>query len=133
MIVDLFGGTIQRLEHAMDFASAKNRAISTNIANTDTPEYKTKDVVFKDVLNEKLGAELSMRATHPKHITRSSHVDRPYDVITKGGTTYHHNGNNVDIDKEMSDLAKNQIYYNGLAERINGKFQSMKNVIRGGN
>ena len=32
-----------------------------------------------------------------------------------------------------SKLAKNQIYYNSLAERMNGKFQNLKNVIRGGN
>lgn len=46
---------------------------------------------------------------------------------------YSHNGNNVDIDKEMAELAENQIYYNGLVDRINGKFGSLQTVIRGGN
>ena len=41
-------------------------------------------------------------------------------------------GNSVDIDKEMADLASNQIYYNALTERISGKFSSLQNVIRGG-
>ena len=38
----------------------------------------------------------------------------------------------MDIDKEMADLASNQIYYNALIERISGKFSSLQNVIRGG-
>lgn len=131
--MNIFGGTIYALENALDYSAAKNRAISTNIANVDTPGYKSKDVVFKDVLNEKLDTTIAMRTTHPKHIAQTPSLQRPYEIITNNSTTYHHNGNNVDIDKEMSELAKNQIYYNSLAERMNGKFQNLKNVIRGGN
>lgn len=47
--------------------------------------------------------------------------------------TYNHNGNSVDIDKEMTELAENQIYYQALVERINGKFNSIKSVLNGGN
>jgi flagellar basal-body rod protein FlgB len=38
----------------------------------------------------------------------------------------------VDIDKEMTDLAANQIYYNAVTDRLSGKFQSLQDVIRGG-
>jgi flagellar basal-body rod protein FlgB len=38
----------------------------------------------------------------------------------------------VDIDKEMSDLAENQIYYYTMIDQLAGKFQSLQTVIKGG-
>ena len=45
---------------------------------------------------------------------------------------YNHNGNNVDVDHEMAELAKNQLYYQAVVDRLNGKFSSLEKVIRGG-
>lgn len=131
--MDLFKGTIQNLERSLDYASAKNRAISSNIANIDTPNYKSKDVVFKDVLNDAISSSVPAKRTDPRHIPFSGHSGANYQLVTKNNTTYNHNGNNVDIDKEMTELATNQIYYNSLIDRVNGKFSSLQTVIRGGN
>ncbi|WP_284139944.1 MULTISPECIES: flagellar basal body rod protein FlgB [unclassified Virgibacillus] len=130
--MDLFGGTIQTLEKSLDFASIKNQTISTNISNNDTPGYKAKDVVFKDVLNNALQDSLAAKRTHKKHIAFNEDIHKPYQMIRKTNTMYNHNGNNVDVDKEMAELAKNQIYYNSLVDRINGKFRSLESVLKGG-
>lgn len=53
-------------------------------------------------------------------------------VINKPNVNYNENGNSVDLDKEMADMATNQIYFNALTERINGKFNTLQTVIRGG-
>ncbi|WP_068672400.1 flagellar basal body rod protein FlgB [Oceanobacillus sp. Castelsardo] len=131
--MDLFGGTVRTLENSLDYASTKNRVISNNIANVDTPNYKTKDVVFKNILDNAIQSKLEARKTNEKHLPFYSENKSTYRVITKNNTIYNHNGNNVDIDKQMSDLAKNQIYYNSLVDRMNGKFNSLRTVIRGGN
>jgi len=130
--VNLFSGTISALQNSLDYASAKNRVISTNIANVDSPGYKSKDVVFKEVLNGKLDSSLEAKRTKPKHLPFNATSLKPYQIVTNNNTTYNHNGNNVDVDKEMAELAKNQIYYNSLVDRINGKFGSLQTVIRGG-
>jgi len=131
--VDLFGSTIRTLENSLDYASTKNRVISNNIANVDTPNYKAKDVVFKNILDDAIQSNLEAKKTNDKHLSFHSESNSTYRVITKNNTIYNHNGNNVDIDKQMSDLAKNQIYYNSLVDRMNGKFNSLRTVIRGGN
>ncbi len=129
----LFGKTIQTLEHSLDYSSLKNRTISNNIANVDTPGYKSKEVVFKDVLNQELSPSFESKRTNEKHIPfTSQNHSRSFNVTTKSNTSYNHNGNNVDIDKEMSDLAKNQIYYQSLVDRLSGKFRSLESVIKGG-
>lgn len=130
--MDLFGHTFNTLEQSLHYATAKNRAISTNIANVDTPNYKAKDVTFKHRLNEALNHTVTANKTHERHLSFNDENRLPYQTIKKSYTTYNHNGNNVDIDKEMSDLAKNQIYYQGLVDRINGKFNNLQTVIRGG-
>lgn len=130
--MDLFGGTIQQLEQSLNYSATKNRAISSNIANIDTPNYKSKDVVFKNVLNDAMSSSVTAKRTDERHIPFNEH-NLNHQVTTKNNTTYNHNGNNVDVDKEMAELATNQIYYNSLIDRINGKFGSLQTVIRGGN
>src|SRR5690606_8096731 len=111
------------------YASVKNQTISSNIANVDTPNYKSKQVVFKDVLNQELSNSIDAKRTHPKHFQFEATNKLPYNIIEQKNTTFNHNGNNVDIDKEMAELAKNQIYYQSLIDRINGKFNSLQTVI----
>lgn len=130
--MDLFGNTFNTLEQSLHFATTKNKAISTNISNVDTPNYKANDVVFKQALNEALQNTVPTKKTNARHLDFNNEERLPYQTIKKSNTMYNHNGNNVDIDKEMSELAKNQIYYQGLVDRMNGKFNNLQTVIRGG-
>lgn len=130
--MNLFGGTISKLENSLNYAAMKNNTISDNIANADTPGYKAKDVQFKNILDDTLTSSIQAKRTTEKHIPFNSNQNSSYRVVSQSNTMYNHNGNNVDIDKEMTELAKNQIYYNGLIGRINGKFGSLQTVIRGG-
>ncbi|SFA77762.1 flagellar basal-body rod protein FlgB [Lentibacillus halodurans] len=132
--MELFTGSFQTLEHSLKYASAKNRAISNNIANVDTPGYKAKDVEFKNVLNNELNASFNAKRTDSKHLPFDRlNADQSLQTVSRQNTEYNHNGNNVDVDKEMAELAKNQIYYQALVDRMNGKFSSLKTVIGGGN
>jgi len=48
-----------------------------------------------------------------------------------GTTTMRTDGNNVDVDIEMADLAKNNIYYNAMVRQIGDYMSSLKSVIAG--
>ncbi|MFD2925517.1 flagellar basal body rod protein FlgB [Halobacillus naozhouensis] len=128
----LFSETFTLLENSLNYTTAKNRSISNNIANVDTPGYKVKDVVFKQVLDGEMN-NLEAKRTNSRHFPFTNEANSPYTTVTKQGTTYNHNGNNVDIDKEMNELAKNQILYQALVDRMGGKFRSLENVLKGGN
>lgn len=119
------------LESALDYSSERNKKISNNIANADTPNYKSQDVLFKSHLKKAMDNQIANKRTHPKHF-KFSNENRPFHVITNHQTTFNHNGNNVDMDKEMSNLAKNQIYYQSVVDNINSKFHQLQSVIRGG-
>lgn len=123
---------ISTLERALDYSSLKQKVISQNIANVDTPNYKAKDVSFKSVLQNELDTSFNTYRTDNRHIDFSDSSSSSTGIITQRNVQYNHNGNSVDMDKEMSNLATNQIYYNALIERLNGKFSTLQNVIRGG-
>ncbi|WP_078430708.1 flagellar basal body rod protein FlgB [Alkalihalobacterium alkalinitrilicum] len=121
------------LEKALDGAALRQRTISHNIANVDTPNYKTKKVNFQHTLDQAV-SQNSFNAirTDNRHMNFSTGKQREAYVTSVNNTMYNHNLNNVDIDKEMSALAENQIYYNALIDRLNGRFNSLQTVIKGG-
>jgi flagellar basal-body rod protein FlgB len=128
----LFSNTISTLENALNYSSTKQKVISQNIANVDTPNYKAKDVSFKAMLQNEMGQSMHAFRTDQRHFEFTETGSAQSGIIDRGNVQYNHNGNSVDLDKEMSDLAENQIYYNALVERMNGKFSTLQNVIRGG-
>ena len=128
----LFSNTVSLLERALDYSAIKQKVISQNIANVDTPNYKAKEVNFKAILSNELSNTVTAKRTDIRHFPFQSSTSMS-DVIKTQNTSYNNNGNNVDVDKEMAELATNQIYYNALVERISGKFQTLQTVIRGGN
>ena len=130
--MDLFSGTISNLDKALNYSATKQKVISQNIANVDTPNYKAKDVSFKAAFNEALGESLITNRTNVRHFEFGKTNHSSSTIITKNQVSYNESGNSVDIDQEMTDLATNQIYNNALIERISWKFSSLQNVIRGG-
>lgn len=127
----IFDSTIHSVERALNFSATKNKTISQNIANVDTPGYKSKSVTFKDVLSQEKERSFAAKRTDSKHIPFSAN-NNTFNIQENSNTTYNHNGNNVDIDYEMTQLAENQIYYNSMVDRLNDKMRTLQTVIRGG-
>ncbi|WP_270573351.1 flagellar basal body rod protein FlgB [Bacillus glycinifermentans] len=128
--MDIFSGTIKTLEGALQRANVKQKVISDNIANVDTPNYKAKKVSFKNMLNEE-SSRIDALKTDYRHIDFKGNESN-YSIVSSKQTSYQQNRNNVDIDQEMSKMAENQIQYQALVERISGKFNSLKTAITGG-
>lgn len=124
------------LEKSLDAAWSRNDIIAQNLANIDTPEYKRKDVAFEQYLNDSLGKNsLEGKLTDTRHIPiHTKDIDKIEPTITEDNseTSMRIDGNNVDIDNEMSYLAKNTIKYNALIQMINSNYSKIKNVIAEG-
>lgn len=123
--------TNQLLETAMASSMTRQNTISQNIANVDTPNYKAKKTVFAHELDRaKESQTLNAGRTDARHLEFGGRSDdQPATVVKRNNTMYNHNGNNVDIDLEMSELAKNQIYYNSLVDRMNGRLNNVRTVL----
>lgn len=130
--MNLFGGTIANLESGLTYATVKQKTIAQNIANADTPNYKAKDVSFKQMLSEATTSGISASKTNEKHIDFQAEQSTP-GVYSYSNLNYRQNGNGVDMDKEQASLAENTIYYNALIERVSSKYTTLQTVLKGGN
>ena len=133
MIDKLFSGT-SSLERGLDASWMKNKVISDNIANADTPNFKSSKVEFKNLLNAEISKDgFTARKTRKGHIDFTNESSDSLLTITENtDTTMRMDGNNVDIEYEASELAKNSIYYNALAQKLNSEFARLRSAIKEG-
>ncbi|MFJ7735238.1 flagellar basal body rod protein FlgB [Lysinibacillus sp. NPDC097287] len=129
--MNLFGGTISSLENGLSYATLNQKTIANNIANVDTPNYKAKDVSFKNMLEEEQRSSISAYRTDERHYDFSITQSTP-GVSNIDNLRYRNNGNAVDMDAQQAKMAENQIYYNALIDRVNGKLNTLNTVFKGG-
>ncbi|ACL70441.1 flagellar basal body rod protein FlgB [Halothermothrix orenii] len=123
--------TLDFLKLGLDGASKRHRALADNIANVDTPNYKRKDVDFVSTLKSiaSQNAKLKLETTDDGHISGTGSVLKPFKEYRITNTSYRNDGNNVDIEVEMAELAKNNLYYNTLVQQISQKFKILNETI----
>lgn len=118
----------------LDAGALRQRVIANNIANVNTPHFKKSAVVFESLLKNALGEQtINMRTTSPAHFasTASQNGMEP-QVKQIETTTMRTDGNNVDIDEEMVNLASNGILYQATARQLNDQYSILSYVITGG-
>ncbi|WP_100487675.1 flagellar basal body rod protein FlgB [Sporolactobacillus pectinivorans] len=115
------------IEQALNGSMAEQNAIAQNIANIDTPGYKAQKVVFDDALQ----GELQANQTGSGQLPFSNSANQGFHTVTDTYGTIQNNGNNVDIDHEMSELSQNQLLYQSLTQAASDQFKRF-NIVLGG-
>jgi len=122
------------LEGGLDGLSLRNRVLADNIANADTPNFKRSDVSFDNVLQAALqkkdAGQITLKRTSSLHMSATG-MTRDNFVIQDQNTTFRNDGNNVDIDIEMTKLAENTLHYNALSRSLSSHLSMLKQVIQG--
>ncbi|UCD17467.1 MAG: flagellar basal body rod protein FlgB [Candidatus Zixiibacteriota bacterium] len=118
------------LKKFLDLSSVRHKLISGNIANVSTPGYRGKDIDFHGELQKVAYRKGGIKGalTHPNHLpTGQSAESGPDIIVDKSRET---NGiNNVNIDREMANLAENQIYFSVGAKLLANQFQALRKAI----
>jgi len=128
----LDGPVLNVLQKGLEASSIRQQVLSNNVANVDTPNFKRSDVDFQAVLGAAIGetsGALSMKQSSPKHI--SGVADGVGSgVVMDQSTSLRNDGNNVDVDKEMTNVAENGLYYNSLTSVISSQLGLLRMVIK---
>jgi flagellar basal-body rod protein FlgB len=90
---------VAALRRQMTVAAARTVATGGNIANLDTPGYKTKEVSFEQTLGQKM---LPLRATSKGHLGGAAAAEAP--VVETPGLAERRDGNNVQLDRELMNM-----------------------------
>lgn len=128
----LDGRILNVLQKGLEASSMRQHVLSNNVANIDTPNFKRSDVDFQAVLSTVLGERnenLDMKLTSIQHIPGLA--DRGgAGVVMDQSTSLRNDGNNVDVDREMTNVAENGLYYNSLTRTISSQLGLLRMVIK---
>ena len=98
----------------MDLLGKRQQLVAANVANADTPGYKTKDIDFQFEFMS------LVKGQQPETIDAQGLKEKP-------------DGNNVNIDREARLLAENQMRFNLAATLVRGQLKAVQSAIQGGN
>lgn len=134
-MIDQITGKTKILEKALDAAWLRNETISNNIANVNTPGFKKSYVKFEEYLSDSLSQfQISGIKKSDKFIPigkGSGTIPEP-GIEQESFTSMKRDKNNVDVDVEMAELAKNTIKYNAVIAQLTKEFSKIKLAMNSG-
>jgi flagellar basal-body rod protein FlgB len=113
----------------------RQNVVMSNLANLKTPGYKERTLEFEEDLQKALNldAQGKMTRTAGSHMPAVFNPDNfgpEWDKVFKPRVV--HGEDQVDIDKEMAKMAKNNMRYNALATILKGNFEGLNKIITEG-
>ena len=132
----IFSETISTLEKSLNLRSLQHKALTSNIANIDTPNYKAVELVVEEEINKNKssGRGIQLVRTHADHLQlEHGRLNRvKFKAAKPPAFSLRGDGNTVDVDRTMGKLAENTLLYKTAAQLISKKFKGLRNVIKGG-
>ena len=110
--------TMLRVEHFLDLVTFRHELISSNLANVDTPGYRTQDVDFEGEMRR---AEQRLEGNPV-----SPHVQEVKGLIERP------DGNNVSLERETLSLARVQLQYRAGVELLRNEIHTIQSAINEG-
>ena len=120
------------LRSALNALALRQRTLANNVANADTPGFKSSDVRFEQLLSQAMQGQakaVSPARTHAQHLGGSARGPVEGELVTSQNTPLRNDGNNVDIDQQMVRLAETAITYSALTQLAASRLALLKSVI----
>ncbi|MCL1881723.1 MAG: flagellar basal body rod protein FlgB [Oscillospiraceae bacterium] len=111
------------LEQGLQFTSANTRVIANNIANIDTPGFKSRYLTFSGVLRDRMDRNADHRFQRELHV-------RTNDVFVDEITSGQPDGNNVDFEFQASLLRQNALRQESLMVQLEAEFRMLRAAMR---
>jgi flagellar basal-body rod protein FlgB len=133
MSFDLFGTTFTLLSKVLDLRSQRHTIITSNIANAETPQYRSVHLDFEEQLRRVLpsGNQLRLTTTNPGHVPAYGDIGAVQPRAEHENTQVQRaDGNTVDLEKEVVRMSQNQLMYDAASQIIKRKFEGLTNVMK---
>ena len=125
-----FDSALGNHDKALLVRSRRAELLASNIANSDTPGYKAKDIDFKTALANVQQSSQGLKLTHHNHIQASSLLAGTH-VMYRIPNQSALDGNTVDAQLEKSAFAENALRYQASLAFLDMKFKGLKAALKG--
>lgn len=131
--MDVNDKTLKALTTALNFREMRQELISSNVANANTPGFKAKKLDFEEALARALDVDgqMQMGVTDERHhnVGNGGFNNLEPEIYDNPNGVVSENGNTVDVEAEMAQMAENKLMYDALVQLINKKMGIMKYAI----
>ena len=123
-------------ETALKLRTRRQEILSNNLANSDTPEYKARDIDFAKTLENELSGKnrfpgsITLTTTHQAHIAIKPIQEDP-GLLYRIPSQPSMDGNTVDSDIELSQFTKNSVFTEAALTFLGGTIKSRMSAITG--
>jgi flagellar basal-body rod protein FlgB len=118
------------IKQGLNATSLRSKVIANNIANVNTKGYKRYYVTFEETLKNTMNS-VQLDKSDELHLDGVNAAGK-ISIKQDTSTSMREDGNNVDIENEMSNQAANTLLYNALITQANSKLSLTRYVITGG-
>lgn len=127
-ISGLWGNSISMVEKSLDYLWEKQRAISNNIANAETPGYKSKYVTFEENYRSRL--QEAMKAKDSSQIEKTI-AGAKTTISESAEESARLDGNNVNADVQLIEMSRTALQYQYGLSSINSDIARIGTAIKG--
>ncbi|MGE0042574.1 MAG: flagellar basal body rod protein FlgB [Vicinamibacterales bacterium] len=121
---------IAALRRHLTGAVARQTVSAGNLANLDTPGYRTREAQFGDALQEQIMAGARMKATDARHLQGADTTTTPTREVE--GLAIRRDGNNVQLDRELLEMTQASGEFQRAQTALAAKFRLVKYAISEG-
>lgn len=114
----------QSLEVYLDLLATRQKLVASNIANLDTPGYRTRDVDFQNELASALARARTGQTAGSRSAPPAAEVE---------GLALNNDGNNVNLDREARMLAENAMRFELGSALLASRYRAIRMAIKEGN
>ncbi len=118
-------------ETALKLRANRAELLAGNIANADTPNYKARDIDFKQTLQLAAAKSSDLVTTNSRHIDSSGNSKSGAEIMYRIPSQPSLDGNTVDLQTERSAFLENSMMYQASLRFLNGKISGLYTAIRG--
>lgn len=132
---------VNRLTETMEFQSQalvlrseRQRLLSANIANADTPGFVARDLNFAQALREATGQlplAGRLNTSTAGHLQPTAGARAEPNLLYARPSQTSLDGNSVDMDRERASIADNSVKYEATLRFLNGSVRTMLDAIKG--
>jgi flagellar basal-body rod protein FlgB len=120
------------LGRQLTLAVAKQVTAAGNLANLDTPGFRTREVSFDDALNEQMRDAGAMTVTQPGHLGGAAPTGATAQVSEAEGLASRRDGNNVELDRELLRMSRASGDFTAAQTALAAKFRLVRYAINEG-
>lgn len=131
----LSNSTLPALEQTAVFAQKRHQLLAGNLANLDTPDYRTRDLSLTEFQSQLKAATNPSQSTATTYVPGKGHqpitqqqaLEKARDVSKQ---ILYHDGSDVSLEEQVTEISKNQSMHNTAIALMRSQFQTLQVAIR---